>query len=178
MLEANFVYSSYSKIDLMKTVICCLRQYVFGPWLDIIYVENDDGMIHYVLQKQCCSDDANFDLPLIYHVRGHSLYFGRRYDVKIIDLFALFDDEEKFSKLSNEDAIRLCLLLSLEVIFMRRELVSVVDDVYLRMVNDLKAWNSFPWDMYNRVFLCIESLVDQSAENHTESIVMEKKGRI
>ncbi|GJW56194.1 phospholipase-like protein [Tanacetum coccineum] len=152
----------------------------FGPWLDIIYVENDDGMIHHVLQKQCCSDDDNFDLPLIYHVNGHSLHFGRRefclltgfgfgsisfceyrngdipfhnrlflekigYDVKIIDLFALFDDEEKFFKLSDEDAIRLCLLLSLEVIFMGRELVSVVDDVYLRMVNDLDAWNSFPW---------------------------------
>ncbi|GJY26697.1 phospholipase-like, aminotransferase-like mobile domain protein [Tanacetum coccineum] len=152
----------------------------FGPWLDIIYVENDDGMIHYVLQKQCCSDDDNFDLPLIYHVNGHSLHFGRcefclfigfefgsisfheyrngdipfhnrlfpekiGYAVKIINLFSLFDDEEKFSKLSDKDAIRLCLLLSLKVIFMGRELVSVVDDVYLRMVNDLDAWNSFPW---------------------------------
>ncbi|GKC50932.1 hypothetical protein Tco_1073677 [Tanacetum coccineum] len=67
------------------------------------------------------------------------------YDVKIIDLFALFNDEEKFSKLSDADAIRLCLLLSLNIIFMRRELVSVVDDVYLRMVNDLDAWNLFPW---------------------------------
>ncbi|GJY18602.1 hypothetical protein Tco_0390093 [Tanacetum coccineum] len=129
----------------------------FGPWLDIIYVENDDGMIHYVLQKQCCSDNDNFDLPLIYHVNGHSLHFGHRefclltgfefgsisfreyrngdipfrnrlfpekigYDVKIIGLFALFDDEEKFSKLSDADSIRLCL-----------------------MVNDLDAWNSFPW---------------------------------
>nr|GEZ65005.1 phospholipase-like, aminotransferase-like mobile domain protein [Tanacetum cinerariifolium] len=134
-------------------------------------------MIHYVLQKQCCSDDDNFDLPLIYHVNGHSLHFGRRYDVKINDLFALFDDEEKFSKLSDEDAIRLCLLLSLEVIFMGRELVSLVDDVYLRMVNDLEAWNSFPWDMDNRVFLYIGSLVDQSAKNHTESTVMEEKAR-
>ncbi|GKE05390.1 hypothetical protein Tco_1397408, partial [Tanacetum coccineum] len=32
--------------------------------------------------------------------------------------------------------------------------------------------------MDNRVFLCIGSLVDQSAENHTESIAMEEKGRI
>ncbi|GJZ50007.1 hypothetical protein Tco_0604197 [Tanacetum coccineum] len=98
----------------------------------------------------CCSDDDNFDLPLIYHVNGHSLHFRRRefclltsfkfgsisfreymngdipfrnrlfpekigYDVKIIDLFSLFDDEEKFSELSDEDAIRLCLLLSLEI---------------------------------------------------------------
>nr|GEZ13260.1 phospholipase-like, aminotransferase-like mobile domain protein [Tanacetum cinerariifolium] len=61
------------------------------------------------------------------------------YAVKIIDFFALFYDEEFFSKLSDEDAIRLCLLLSLEVIFIGRDLVSVVDDVYLRMVNDLDA---------------------------------------
>nr|GEX90848.1 phospholipase-like protein [Tanacetum cinerariifolium] len=83
----------------------------FGPWLDIIYVENDDD----------------------------------GYDVKIINLFALFYDEEKFSKLSDEDAIRLCLVLSLKVIFTGRDLVSVVDDVYLRMVNDLDAWNLLPW---------------------------------
>nr|GEX99964.1 phospholipase-like, aminotransferase-like mobile domain protein [Tanacetum cinerariifolium] len=45
------------------------------------------------------------------------------YAVKIIDVLALLEDEEKFSKVSNEDAIRVCLLLSLEVIFMGRELV-------------------------------------------------------
>ncbi|GKC00323.1 phospholipase-like protein [Tanacetum coccineum] len=66
-------------------------------------------------------------------------------DDKIIDVLALIDDEEKFSKVSDEDAIRLCLLLSLEVIFMGRELVSVVDDVLLRMVDNLDAWNTFPW---------------------------------
>ncbi|GKF83703.1 hypothetical protein Tco_0248601 [Tanacetum coccineum] len=65
------------------------------------------------------------------------------YDVKIIDVLALLEDEEKFSKVSDEDAIRVCLLLSLEVIFMGRELVSVVDDVFLRMVDNLDAWNSF-----------------------------------
>ncbi|GJX50976.1 phospholipase-like, aminotransferase-like mobile domain protein [Tanacetum coccineum] len=145
-----------------------------------MYVENVDGMIHYVLQKQCCSDDDNFDLPLIYHVNGHSLHFGRRefclltvfkfgwlsfckyrngdirfrnrlfpekiwYDDKIIEVIALLENEEKFSKLSDEYAIRVCLLLSLEVIFMGRELVSVVDDVFFRKVDNLDAWNSFPW---------------------------------
>ncbi|GKC11206.1 hypothetical protein Tco_1007988, partial [Tanacetum coccineum] len=119
------------------------------PWLDISYVENDDGMIHYVLQKQSFSDDESFDLPLIYHLNGHSLHFGRRqfclvtgfkfglislrehrncdilfrnrlfpekigYDVKIIDVLAFIEDEEKFSKVSDKDAIRLCLWLSLE----------------------------------------------------------------
>ncbi|GKE55341.1 hypothetical protein Tco_1494526 [Tanacetum coccineum] len=53
------------------------RTTCFGSWLDITYVENDDGMIHYVLQKQCCADDDSFDLPLIYNVNGHNLHFGR-----------------------------------------------------------------------------------------------------
>nr|GEV22310.1 ribonuclease H-like domain-containing protein [Tanacetum cinerariifolium] len=39
-------------------------------------------------------------------------------DVKIIDVLALIEDEEKFSKFSDEDAPRLCLLLPLEFIFM------------------------------------------------------------
>ncbi|GJT79008.1 hypothetical protein Tco_1045733 [Tanacetum coccineum] len=132
----------------------------FGPWLDITYVENDDGMIHYYLQKQCCTNDDSFDLPLIYYVNGHSLHEYRNgdilfrnqlflekigYDVKIIDVLALIEDEKKFSKVSDEDAIRLCFLLSLKVIFKGRELVSVVDDVFLRMVDNLDTWNSFPW---------------------------------
>ncbi|GJW62066.1 phospholipase-like, aminotransferase-like mobile domain protein [Tanacetum coccineum] len=140
------------------------------------------------------------------------------YDVKIIDVLALLKDEEKFSKVSDEDVIRVCLLLSLEVIFMGRELVSVVDDVFLRMVNNLDAWNSFPWgkhiwrklydsiwnvsskhkhehlavlgknpnhvpsysltDKDFRLFLCIGSLVNQSARNHPESFVMEEKSII
>nr|GEW64468.1 ribonuclease H-like domain-containing protein [Tanacetum cinerariifolium] len=145
-----------------------------------MYMENDYGMIHYVLQKQYCADDDSFDLPLIYNVNRHNLHFGRcafclvtgfkfsmvsfrEYrngdipfrnrsflkkignDVKTIDVLTLIDDENKFSKVSDEDAIRLCLLLSLEVIFMVRELVSVVDDVLLSMVDNLDAWNTFPW---------------------------------
>nr|GEV37767.1 hypothetical protein [Tanacetum cinerariifolium] len=46
------------------------------------------------------------------------------YDVKIIDLFALFDDEENFSKLRDEDAIQLCLLLSLEIWIIESSYVS------------------------------------------------------
>ncbi|GKE03115.1 hypothetical protein Tco_1391098, partial [Tanacetum coccineum] len=61
------------------------------------------------------------------------------YDVKIIDVLALLEDEEKFSKVCDEDAIRVCLLLYLKVIFMGQELVLVVDDVFFRMVNNLDA---------------------------------------
>nr|GEY98493.1 phospholipase-like, aminotransferase-like mobile domain protein [Tanacetum cinerariifolium] len=112
-------------------------------------MENDDGMIHYILKKQCCANNDSFDLPLMYNVNGHNLHFGLcefclvtgfkfgmvsfceyrngdilfrnwlflekiRNGVKIIDVLALIEDEEKFSKVNGDDAIRLCLLLSLE----------------------------------------------------------------
>nr|GEU45748.1 hypothetical protein [Tanacetum cinerariifolium] len=51
------------------------------------------------------------------------------YDVKIIDLFALFDDEEIFSKLSDEDTIQLCLLLSLEGEHIWRQLYDSIRNV-------------------------------------------------
>nr|GEV31945.1 hypothetical protein [Tanacetum cinerariifolium] len=115
----------------------------FEPWLDITYVKNDDGMIHYVLQKQCCSDDDSFDLPLINDVNGHSLHFRNGdipfcnmlfpenigYDVKIIDVLALLEDEEKFSKVSNEDAIRVCLFLFLEGEHIWRQLYDSIRNV-------------------------------------------------
>nr|GEX39851.1 phospholipase-like, aminotransferase-like mobile domain protein [Tanacetum cinerariifolium] len=178
-VRSKLHYFSLIKDRLNEARHSLFRTTCFGPWLDITYVENDDVMIHYVLQKQCCADDDSFDLPLIYNVNGRNLHFERcefclvtgftfgmvsfrKYrngdipfrnwlfpekignDVKIIDVLALIEDEEKFSKVIDEDAIRLCLLLSLEVNFMGRELVSVVDDVLLRMVENLDAWNTFP----------------------------------
>ncbi|GJV38232.1 putative reverse transcriptase domain-containing protein [Tanacetum coccineum] len=106
----------------------------------------------------CCSDDESFDLPLIYDVNGHSLHFGRR-EFGLVTGFKFgslsfreyrngdipFRNRLFPKKIGDEDAIQVCLLLSLEVIFMGRELVSVVDDVFLRMVNNLDAWNSVPW---------------------------------
>ncbi|GKC04392.1 hypothetical protein Tco_0996002, partial [Tanacetum coccineum] len=160
------------------------RTTCFGPWLDISYVENDDGMIHYVLQKQSFSDDESFDLPFIYHLNGHSLHFGRRqfclvtgfkfglislrehrngdipfrnrlfpkkigYDVKIIDVLAFIEDEEKFSKL-----------------------VSVVDDAFFRIVNYLDAWNSFPWGehIWRQLYDSIRNVCSKHKLEHLDGL--------
>ena len=59
--------------------------------------------------------------------------------------------------MSDEDTIRVCLLLVLEVIFMGRLLTEQVDDKLLGLVEDLEAWNSFPWgehiwrQLYNQI---------------------------
>ena len=156
------------------------RSTVFGPWLDISYVDNDETLVHQMLEKQLESDDKHYDLSLIYHVNGHLLHFGRRefqlitgfrfgtptlrgfrtgpfqfrdrvFPEKIgehlrnIDLLSLIEDDEAFYKITDEDAIRVCLLLVLEVIFMGRELISVVADPLVRMVDCLETWNDFPW---------------------------------
>ncbi|PWA49609.1 phospholipase-like protein [Artemisia annua] len=152
----------------------------FGPWLNLSYVDNEEGLVHYMLQKQFHQKDESYDLPLVYYLNGHSLAFGRqefclftgfrfgivsfrkwRYGqipfhdrvfphkvgqhVKLIDLFQIIEDEEVFIKLSDDDAIRVCLLLTLDVIFMGKDLGSIVDDIFLRMVEDLDEWNAFPW---------------------------------
>ena len=116
------------------------RSTCFGPWLDLNYFENDEGLIHYMLKKQSQSDDAQYDLPLIYLVNGHHLHFGRRQfhlitgfkfglpsfrkfrsgdiifrdrvfpkkvgeNLKTIDLLCLIEDEELFTKVSDQDAV-------------------------------------------------------------------------
>nr|GEV49038.1 potassium channel KAT3-like [Tanacetum cinerariifolium] len=115
------------------------RTTCFGPWLNITYVENDD-VIGFKFGMVSFREYRNGDIP--FRNRLFPEKIGN--DVKIIDVLTLIEDEEKFSKVSDEDAIRLCLLLSLEVIFMGRELVSVVDDVLLRMVDNLDTSNTFP----------------------------------
>ncbi|GJS82578.1 hypothetical protein Tco_0749119 [Tanacetum coccineum] len=62
-----------------------------------------------------------------------------------LDLVGVIEDEEYFSQLCNEDAIHVCLLLCLEVIFMGKLMVKEVDDTLMRLVESLEAWNAFPW---------------------------------
>ncbi|GJZ03757.1 hypothetical protein Tco_0537032 [Tanacetum coccineum] len=106
------------------------------------------------LGKQKVSDNDHYDFPLIYNVNGHTLHFGRSeiflitgfkfellsshksregdisfHDrvflekigeyVKNIDLLSVIEDEERFTR-------------------------SAVDDVFLRMVDNIEAWNDFP----------------------------------
>ncbi|GKA89795.1 hypothetical protein Tco_0811607, partial [Tanacetum coccineum] len=57
-----------------------------------------------------------------------------------LDLLGVVEDEEYFRKLCDVYAIRVCLLLCLEVIFMGRLLVTEVDDTLMRLVDSLESW--------------------------------------
>ncbi|GJT88395.1 hypothetical protein Tco_1070112 [Tanacetum coccineum] len=89
--------------------------------------------------------EMNPNFVSAYSLSGFLLSFKIGEYLKNIDLLSLIEDEYHFSSLSDPDSIRVCLLLSLEVIFMGHELGSAVDDVFLRMVEDLDVWNDFPW---------------------------------
>ncbi|PWA65856.1 phospholipase-like, Aminotransferase-like mobile domain protein [Artemisia annua] len=183
------------------------RSTCFGPWLDLTYVDNEEDLIHYMLQKQVFSLNEHYDLPLIYDVNEHLLHFGRREFclitgfkfgivsfrkfregdiifrdrvfpekigryVRTIDLLSVIEDQERFTKLSDEDSVRVCLLLSLEVIFMGRELGSIVDDVLLRMVDGLEAWNEFPWGehIWRELYAAIRNVNSKHNIEHHKSM--------
>ncbi|GJU11009.1 phospholipase-like, aminotransferase-like mobile domain protein [Tanacetum coccineum] len=195
--------------DRLGLDCCVLFRETYFWWLDLTYVENEESLIHYMLQKQKISDNDHYDLPLIYSVNGHTLHFGHRefclisrfklgflsfrkfregditfrnrvFPEKIgkylknIDLLSLVEDEYRFSSLSDPDSIRVCLLLSLKVIFMGHELGSAVDDVFLRMVEDLDVWNDFPWGvhMWRELYGAITNVNLNHQQRHHKDLEM------
>ncbi|GJV52538.1 phospholipase-like, aminotransferase-like mobile domain protein [Tanacetum coccineum] len=94
--------------------------------------------------------------------------------LKNIDLLSLIEDEYHFSSLFDPDSIRVCLLLSLEVIFMGHELGSVVDDVFLRKVEDLDVWNDFPWGehMWRELYGAIKNVNLNHQQGHHKALEM------
>ncbi|GJT74611.1 monodehydroascorbate reductase [Tanacetum coccineum] len=109
---------------------------------------------NYILRRQHKVDDQHHDMPLIYYMEGHTLHFGRREFSLIID-FRFGTDEERFGNLSDDDAIYLCLLLALKVIFMGQLLTFNVDDILFRSTSDLRptiAEYQSSWWIDNRVY--------------------------
>ncbi|GKB91518.1 hypothetical protein Tco_0963790 [Tanacetum coccineum] len=59
-----------------------------------------------------------------------------------LDVLGVIEDEVMSGNLCDEDSVRLCLILALEVIFMGRLLTCPVDDSLFGLVENLEAWNS------------------------------------
>ena len=85
-----------------------------------------------------------------------------------LDLIGVIEDEEQFLNLSDEDAIRISLLLVLEVIFMGRLLTCQVDDTLMRLAENLEAWNSFPWGehIWRQLYDQLHNVMDNHTDKH------------
>nr|GEZ03619.1 phospholipase-like protein [Tanacetum cinerariifolium] len=97
---------------------------------------------------QACFGTISFDLHTYSELKFRSRVFLNKigFVINNLDIIGVIENEERFGKLSDDDTIRLCLLLALEVIFMGRLLTFKVDDTLFRLVKNLEAWNIFPWD--------------------------------
>ena len=120
--------------------------------------------------------------PQLYNsgdIKFKSRVFPKSQGVKIsnLDLLGVVEDEELFGKLSDEDAVRVCLLLVLEVIFMGRLLSEQVDDKLLRLVEDLEAWNSFAWGehIWRQLYNHILNVVSRHRFQHLKGLETSSK---
>ena len=67
---------------------------------------------------------------------------GQPLRLKISDVRARFHD---MSSLSDEDVVRVCSILMVEMAFLGHQPHQYVTDVVVRAVEDFNTWNEYPW---------------------------------
>ncbi|GJZ29504.1 phospholipase-like protein [Tanacetum coccineum] len=85
-----------------------------------------------------------------------------------LDILGVIEDEVMFGNLCDEDSVRLCLILALEVIFMGRLLTCPVDDSLFELVENLEAWNVFLWGehVWTQLYDSIQNVVVKHSDTH------------
>nr|GEV43642.1 phospholipase-like protein [Tanacetum cinerariifolium] len=80
-------------------------------------------------------------------LKFHNKVFSHKVGLVVtnLDVLGVIEDEVMFGNLCDEDSVCLCLILALEVIFMGRLLTCPVDDSLFGLIENLEAWNVFPW---------------------------------
>jgi hypothetical protein len=73
---------------------------------------------------------------------------SRSHNVKGRDVRDLFVDAARFGRLSDQDAVRVCLLFLFQYGFMGVQDEIAIPEGVIRLVEDLESWNSFPWGSY------------------------------
>ncbi|GKC33186.1 phospholipase-like protein, partial [Tanacetum coccineum] len=88
--------------------------------------------------------------------------------VTILDVLGVIEDEVMFGNLCDEDSVRLCLILVLEVIFMGRLFTCPVNDSLFGLVENLEAWNVFPWreHVWTQLYDSIKNVVVRHSDTH------------
>ncbi|PWA37926.1 phospholipase-like protein [Artemisia annua] len=82
------------------------------------------------------------------------------------DLYQLLEDQQ-FKLLSEPDALRVCLLLAADFCFMGQEIRHMIVKEFLALIDDLDAWNAFPWgehmwqEFHDRNYMLVSSKRDE-----------------
>ncbi|GJT41647.1 phospholipase-like protein [Tanacetum coccineum] len=64
------------------------------------------------------------------------------------DLLRVLRDKNTWLKMLDEDAVRLCLLIASELVYMGKEKRNFLTKHIMWLVDDFDAWNAFPWGEY------------------------------
>lgn len=91
--------------------------------------------------------------------------------VKGTDLLKLLKDD-RWSTISDDDAVRVCLLIACELVFMGREDRNVIPNHIMSLVEDFDEWNSFPWGeyMWDKFYRRTVNVVPKRSEHHLTEI--------
>ncbi|GJR67455.1 hypothetical protein Tco_0013520 [Tanacetum coccineum] len=121
IIRSKLKYFSLIQEKLNESKRNLFRSFCFEKWLELSFFDHEPHLLHYILKKQGFVDYAHYDMPIIYHVEGHVNFVSRvlpnKVGVKVtnLDIVGVIKDEKLFGDLSNEDVVRVCLLLSLEI---------------------------------------------------------------
>ncbi|GJU71290.1 phospholipase-like protein, partial [Tanacetum coccineum] len=139
------------------------RRTVFGPWLDILSHDNDNHLMHYVLHHQfgrkefCLMTGFRFGKvsekysklsPFCQRLFPEKITKKGVLNLKSIELLGVLRNTETWIGLSDMDAVRVCLLLVAELVFMGKEDRNCIPRHLVSLVEDFDCWNMYPWGEY------------------------------
>ncbi|GJW34607.1 phospholipase-like protein [Tanacetum coccineum] len=139
------------------------RRTVFGPWLNILSHDNDNHLMHCVLHHQ--SSRKEFCLMTGFRFGKVSEKYSKLspfcqclfpekitkkgvLNLKSIELLGVLRNTETWIGLSDMDAVRVCLLLVAELVFMGKEDRNCIPRHLVSLVEDFDCWNMYPWGEY------------------------------
>ncbi|GJW82334.1 phospholipase-like protein [Tanacetum coccineum] len=117
---------------------------VFGKWLDFPAYSNDNLLLNYIFQHEVKQEQNNDICPPIRYKIGNN-HFDRQ-EFCLITGFA-FGKIPK-SALSDEDSVKVCLLLVSNIVFIGHEFKNYIAYTLIELVDDLTVWDTYPWGDY------------------------------
>lgn len=154
-----------------------LRSTCFGPWLELEDDSPDPLLVLMFLQCQVQPDNVGED-EMYFDVCGHIHRFSRedfclitgfrfgpiptvntrRHGLlstlrgnnkitsrELLHWFYTIGDDDRYS---DEEAVRITLLTMASTFFLGQQGTVKVPDILLTLIDDLPAWNNFPWGSY------------------------------
>ncbi|PWA77936.1 phospholipase-like protein [Artemisia annua] len=137
-----------------------------------MYFEIDKHTLEFGRREFCLLTGLRFSKISLEHLEESVSGFCERVfpgfeRIKGYDLIRVLQSES-FNKMSNEDVVRLCMLLAVEYVLKGQELRHVLSNELLCLVDDFYAWDAFPWGEYiwmefhNRVY----NVLSKKREEH------------